>query len=121
MARLDKTRARVLCDDYGLCGTQLAQVKQLRQGRTLELAWGWQRDEARVWRYSAKRAARTPPERISGAPHAESVTFAPMLGYPLPQWIACPSPRCRERAPQALDPEVLDVLPIPEIAGYTKL
>jgi hypothetical protein len=75
MARLDKTRARVLCDDYGLCGTQLAQVKQLRQGRTLELAWGWQRDEARVWRYSAKRAARTPPRRISGAHHAESVTF----------------------------------------------
>jgi hypothetical protein len=120
MARLDdKTRTRVLCDDYGLCGTELAEVKQLRQGRILELAWGWQRDEARVWRYSAKRAARTPPERISGVPHAESVTFAPMLSFP--QWISCPSPVCRERAPQALDPEVLDVLPIHDVVGYTKL
>jgi hypothetical protein len=121
MARLDQSRTRVLCDDYRYCGQELAQIKQLRQGRILELEWGWRRDDSRVWRYSAKRAARTPPKRISGVHHAESVTFAPMLGYPLAQWIACPSPRCRERAPQALDPAALDVLPIHEVAGYTKL
>ena len=65
MARLDKARTRVLCDDYGLCGTVLAEIaEQAGIGRVLFLPWGWRKDADGLWRYSARRAARTPPKRV---------------------------------------------------------
>lgn len=65
MARLDKTRTRVLCDDYGMCSQVLGVVQHEARagGRVLFLAPGWRRDPERVWRYREPRRAVTPGQR----------------------------------------------------------
>lgn len=116
MARLDRTRMRVLCDDYGRCAWQLATiVDRPGVGRVLLLPWGWRkelpgwRDATAIWRWSARRASRTPPARLATYRHANELWQAPMLI--IPQYVVCPSPRCADRDPQLLSAELLDVVP----------
>ena len=120
MARLDATRSRVLCDDFGLCNTELAVIDERKEGRILFIRWGWMRDVDRVWRYSARRASRTPPERLTGLPHAEGWWVAPQLGPFPPQYMACPAKVCADRAPQLIDCDELDVLPMHGIKGVAE-
>lgn len=126
MARLDKSRIRVLCDDYGLCGTVLAIIQEEPEadGRVLFLQPGWRRDRERVWRYREPRNPAAPgyrggaPARLTGKSRGRwEIWPAPLLGPMTPQWIACPAPACRAKPPQALDATALDVLPLHDLSA----
>lgn len=112
MARLDKSRDRVLCDDYGLCRTELAIVQEeAGVGRVLYLRWGWRKRNGLLTYQTPRRPA--PPSVTGLARGTWHYWQAPMLGFPGGQRVLCPG--CRRE--QLLDPVALDVVPIHEIAG----
>jgi hypothetical protein len=130
MARLDKSRKRVICDDYGLCGTVLARVEDLPEagGRVLMLEPGWLRGRDRVWRFKPPRTPLAPGQRGGAPPKVTGksrgrfeIWPTPMLDRRFsPQSIACWAPTCRLKDPQPLDPEALDVLAVHPVSGYVK-
>jgi len=87
MARLDKSRSRVLCDDYGLCGTEFGTVTETPEGRVFAYHVGWW-PTGGVW---DKGRIRRLPEPLRGTearaleqiPQLPSAATCPMHGLTL--------------------------------------